>query len=324
MEEFKFDFGEPLKMNCEEITETLRTIPKETLDNYGIALDGEGTDTPHDAVVEGEVYAMRLNGEGMTRMTREGYTIPDCSDYYWFGHGKWSGRGGKKPAFIIPHHMAGNLSVQQFYAIMASSRQMSATVSIHTDGTVYAWVPEEMRPWTTGSYMADQDALTMEIANDEIGGDWHISDTAYNKAVEVAAGWCKFYGIDPHWKEGAMGTIQEHKQWAATACPGPYMSRKIESGQFERDIKAFLNPPKPKPQPTPSVKYRVQAGAFKSEERCDAMLNQIHQKGFKAIKKLENGMWKVQCGVFSNKENAQKLVDQLKATGIVSAIVEVK
>lgn len=325
-EVFSFDLGDPAGIDSktpEEIKEILKTIPEETLKEYGIALDGEGDDTPEEAVLEGKAFALKLAAP--TRMTREGYTISDYSDFYWFGHGKWSGRGGKTPGFIIPHHMAGDLSVDQFYAIMASARQMSPTVSVHTDGTVYAWVPEEMRPWTTGSYTADQDALTMEIANDEIGGDWHISDTAYNTAVAIAAEWCKRYGIDPYWKPGAMGTIQMHKEWAPTACPGPYMSRKIESGEFEEDVRAAMNPKPPTPTPPkPSVKYRVQSGAFKSEDNCDAWLNTIHQKGFQAIKKYEDGLWKVQCGVFNDKDNAQKLADQLKAKGITAAILEVK
>jgi len=329
MEEIKFDMGDPtqtqsLRLSPEEVREILKTIPKETLENYGI--DEIGDDTPEDAVIEGEVFAMKILDDGITtRMIREGYTITDYADYYWFGHRKWSGRGGKKPGFIIPHHMAGNLTTAQFYAIMASTRQMSATVSVHTDGTVYAWVPEEMRPWTTGSYTADQDALTLEIANDEIGGDWHISDKAYNTAVAIMAEWCKRYGINPYWKEGLMGTLQMHKEWAATSCPGPYMSRKITSGQLAADIKAAMNPPKPPtPTPHPDRKYRVQSGAFKDESKCDAWLNTIHQKGFQAIKRYENGLWKVQCGVFSSKDNAQKLVDQLKAKGITAAIIEVK
>ena len=241
MEEFKFDMGDPtnvISMTDEEVKEVLKTIPQETLDAYGIGLDNKGDDTPEEAEEEGRAYAIKLLSP--TRMVREGYTCTDHADYYWWDHQKWSGRGGKKPGFIIPHHMAGNLTVEQFYAIMKSIRQMSPTISIHTDGTVYAWVPEEMRPWTTGSYTADQDALTMEIANDEIGGDWHISDTAYNMAVVIAAEWCKRYGIDPYWKPGAMGTIQMHKEWAPTACPGPYMSRKIESGQFEA-VKAYAD-----------------------------------------------------------------------------------
>lgn len=327
-EVFSFDMGDPQKkkavtveMSSEEIKRILKTIPQETLDEFGISLDGKGDDTPESAVIEGEKFSIEV-----TRMTREGFTITDHADFYWFDHRKWSGRGGKKPGYIIPHHQAGNLTYEQVMAIMASAREMSATVFILSDGTVIAIVPEEMRPWTTGSYTADQDALTMEIANDEIGGDWHISNKAYNTAVEIAAEWCKRYGIDPYWKPGAMGTIQMHKEWAPTACPGPYMSRKIESGQFEADIRAILNPPKPAPAPTPSVtvKFRVQSGAFKSEENCDAWINTIHQKGFQAIKKKEGNLWKVQCGIFESRDNAQKLVDQLKAKGITAAILEVK
>lgn len=334
-EVFVFDLGDPTENTSEihytkckfnfseeEIQEILKTIPEETLKNYGL---DKGTDTPESADKEGALYAARLKMDesaALTRMTREGYTCTDKADFYDWSHGKWSSRGGKRPAFIIPHHMAGNLTPAQFYAIMHSSRQMSPTVSVHTDGTVYAWVPEEMRPWTTGSYMADQDALTLEIANDEIGGDWHISDTAYYTAVAICAEWCKRYGIDPYWKPGAMGTIQEHKQWAQTACPGPYLSRKIESGQFEADIRAILNPPKPQPTPTPGkAKYRVQVGAFKSKENAEVYRKVIKARTkIEAILKQEGGYYKVQCGAFASKENAEAMVNRLKAAGFPAII----
>lgn len=73
-----------------------------------------------------------------------------------------------------------------------------------------------------------------------------------------------------------------------------------------------------------NVRFRVQSGAFKIEEESDDWINTIHQKGFQATKKKEGKLWKVQCGVFSSRDNAQKLVDQLKAKGITAAILEVK
>lgn len=174
-------------------------------------------------------------------MKREGYTISDSSDYYNFRHKKYSSRCGKKIIKIIPHHMAGNLSVAQFTGIMNSSRSMSPTVSVHSDGTVFSWVPEELRPWTTGGVW-DCEALTLEIAND--GGastDWHISDVAYNTAVKVMAEWCKRYKIDPKYSYRGPG-INMHKDWSSTACPGGYLEKKIKSGQLERDIKRAMNP----------------------------------------------------------------------------------
>ena len=174
-------------------------------------------------------------------MKRDGYTLTDCADFYNFKHKKWNSRYGKKITRIIPHHMAGNLSPRDFYNIVAGKRQMTPTVAVFSDGQVWAYVPEEFRPWTTGSQEADGCALTLEIAND--GGsttDWHISDKAYNAAVQVMADWCKRYNINPKYTYRGNG-INMHRDWAATACPGGYMYKKIVSGQLERDIRKAMN-----------------------------------------------------------------------------------
>lgn len=33
--------------------------------------------------------------------------------------------------------------------------------------------------------------LTIEVANDEIGGDWHVSDAAFNKLIELCVDICQ-------------------------------------------------------------------------------------------------------------------------------------
>lgn len=291
-------------LDAEEVKEVLKTIPEETLVEHGLM---EGDDVPEVDLIE-EVEP--------TRMKREGYTITDRADYYWFGHKKWSSRGGLKPNKIIPHHHAGNLTVKQFLAIMQSTRQMSPTVSVHTDGTVYAWVPEEMRPWTTGSYAADQTALTLEIANDQIGGNWHISDKAYNLAVQICAEWCKRYNIVPVWKANRKGTIQMHKEWASTACPGPYLSNKITSGQFAADINAILHP-----APKTKTLYKVQCGAFSKKVNAVNYQQAIKKAGFDAILKEDKGYFKVQIGAYSVKANAEAMLAKVKAAGFGGVIV---
>lgn len=291
-------------LDAEEVKEVLKTIPEETLVEHGLM---EGDDVPEIDLIE-EIEP--------TRMKREGYTITDRADYYWFGHKKWSSRGGLKPNKIIPHHHAGNLTVKQFLAIMQSTRQMSPTVSVHTDGTVYAWVPEEMRPWTTGSYAADQTALTLEIANDQIGGNWHISDKAYNLAVQICAEWCKRYNIVPVWKANRKGTIQMHKEWASTACPGPYLSNKITSGQFVADINKILNP-----APKTKTLYKVQCGAFSKKVNAVNYQQAIKKAGFDAILKEDKGYFKVQIGAYSVKANAEAMLAKVKAAGFGGVIV---
>lgn len=227
-------------LSDEEVKEVLATIPEETLMYH---IDLMGNDTPKDLPVE--------DIEPATRMKRAGYTISDKADFYYFAHKKWSSRWGKKPNRVVWHHMAGNLTVKQFMAIMLSTRQMSPTISIHTDGTVYAWVPEEMRPWTTGSYAADQTALTFELANDQIGGDWHISNTVLDLAAQIHAEWSKRYGIPTTYSYRGAG-INMHKDWAATSCPGPYLENLIRNGTITAKINHYLGID---PKPTPSSDY---------------------------------------------------------------------
>ena len=250
-------------------------------------------------------------------MKREGYTITDHADWYWFGHKKWSSRQGNKITRIIPHHMAGNLTKAQFDSIMSSSRQMSPTVAVYSDGSVSAYVPEEMRPWTTSGWEADKCALTLEIANDEIGGNWHISDKAYNMAVAIMAEWCIRYNITPSYKANRKGTIQMHKEWANTACPGPYLSQKITSGQLTKDINAAIAKAK-----GGNKIYVVQCGAYSKKVYAVNLAQKLKNAGFTAILKNEDGKIKVQCGAFSVKANAEALANQIKAKKFNVAIIE--
>lgn len=260
-------------------------------------------------------------------MKREGYTLTDYADYYDFSHGKWSSRSGNGIRRIIPHHMAGNLTETQFYNIIHGGRQMSPTVAVFTDGTVWAYVPEEFRPWTTGGWDADCCALTLEIAND--GGaesGWHISDKAYNTAVAIMAEWCKRYGIDPVYTYRGSG-LNMHRDWASTACPGDYLYQKITSGQLTADIRKAMNPkpPTPTPKPTPSdVVYRVQCGAFKVKKNAENLKAKLNADGFNCWINEENGLYKCQCGAFKDKKNADGLVATLKKKGYKPAIIEVK
>lgn len=298
-------------LSPDEVAEVLRTIPEGTLAHHDLV---SATDTPEDAIKEGDAYADSILS--VERMKREGYTISNKSDFYWFGHRKWSSRGGKKPIRVVWHHMAGNLTPKQFLAIMQSSRQMSPTISIHTDGTVYAWVPEEMRPWTTGSYAADQQALTFELANDQIGGQWHLSDKVIDLAAQIHAEWSKRYGIPTTYSYRGAG-INMHKDWANTACPGPYLEGLIKNGTITRKINAYLNPPAPKP--TVKKQWIVQAGAFEKKTsavdmkvRITSKTNGRTGKKFDAFVKSENGMHKVRCGTFENESNAVQLMADLK------------
>ena len=88
-----------------------------------------------------------------------------------------SGRKGKKVCKITPHHCAGILTAEQIGKIFArASRNASATYGIGNDGIIACFVDEENRPWTSSSPSNDYQAITIEVSNCEVGGEWKISE----------------------------------------------------------------------------------------------------------------------------------------------------
>lgn len=131
---------------------------------------------------------------------------------------------------ITIHHMAGNLSVETCGNIFASeARQASANYGIGSDGRVGLYVDEAHRAWTSGSPANDYRAVTIEVANDQVGGNWHVSDKALNKLIELCVDICRRNHIQKlDYTGDANGDLTMHKFFQATTCPGPYLTSKMQ------------------------------------------------------------------------------------------------
>lgn len=129
---------------------------------------------------------------------------------------------------ITIHHVAGNLSVETIGNIFQpTARQASANYGIGTDGRVGMYVEEKNRSWCSLSAANDNQAITIEVSNDEIGGNWHVSDAALAKTIELCVDICKRNGITKLVFTGdATGNLTQHNYFAATVCPGPYLKSK--------------------------------------------------------------------------------------------------
>lgn len=138
---------------------------------------------------------------------------------------------------ITIHHMAGNLSVETCGNVFApSSRQASSNYGIDTDGRVGMYVEEKDRAWTSSSPENDNQAVTIEVANDQIGGNWHVSDKAYNKLIDLCVDICQRNGIKKlNFTGDKTGNLTMHCYFASTSCPGPYLKSKFP------DIAAKVN-----------------------------------------------------------------------------------
>lgn len=130
---------------------------------------------------------------------------------------------------ITIHHMAGNASVETCGNIFANpARKASSNYGIGSDGRVGMYVEEKNRSWCSSSPENDNQAITIEVANDVVGGNWHVSDKALAKLIDLCVDICKRNGIEKlNYTGDKNGNLTMHKWFAATACPGPYLESKF-------------------------------------------------------------------------------------------------
>lgn len=145
-------------------------------------------------------------------------------------------REGKIDAITI-HHMAGDLSLEQLGAEFAlADRRASANYGVDRYGGVGLYVEEQNRAWTSSNVDNDNRAVTIEVANDVNGGDWHVSDASYEALIELCVDICRRNGIDALVYTGDdSGNLTTHNMFADTDCPGAYLESRL------RDIADKVN-----------------------------------------------------------------------------------
>lgn len=233
---------------------------------------------------------------------------------------------------ITIHHMADNLTVEECGKQFASAaRKASSNYGIGSDGRVGMYVEEKNRAWSSANKENDEQAVTIEVANDEIGGNWHVSDKALAKLIELCADICKRNSIkELDFTGNKTGNLTMHKWFVATTCPGPYLASKFPYIADEVN-KILENSNKGEDSQTPDMTentdksdtlYRVQAGAFAEKENADRQLIKVQEAGFDAIEKREDDLYKVQVGAYAKEDNAKKQADKLEEAGFEAAVIE--
>lgn len=136
----------------------------------------------------------------------------------------------KKPIRKITiHHMAGNLTVEQCGAVFApTSRKASSNYGIGTDGRIGMYVEEKDRAWTSSSPDNDNQAVTIEVANNTLGQNWTVSDKAMASLIDLCVDICKRNGIQRlNFTGDKTGNLTMHCYFKSTLCPGPYLKSKF-------------------------------------------------------------------------------------------------
>lgn len=181
---------------------------------------------------------------------------------------------------ITIHHMAGNLSIETCANVfMPTSRQASSNYGVGTDGRIGMYVEEKNRAWTSSNAANDNQAVTIEVANDETGGNWHVSDKALAATIDLCVDICKRNGIKKlNFTGDASGNFTQHNYFAATACPGPYLKSKYQ--YIADEVNKRLGVVPPTPTPAPGTLYRVQVGAYAQKANAEAMSKKLKAAGF--------------------------------------------
>lgn len=150
----------------------------------------------------------------------------------------YDSREGTPITDITIHHMAGNLTVYQCGEVF-QTREASANYGIDGEGRVGLYVEEKYASWANANKPSNQRSITIELANDQVGGDWHVSDTAIEKCIELCVDICKRNGIDLVYTGDTSGTLTRHNMFYATACPGPYLQSKFP--YIEKEVRRRMS-----------------------------------------------------------------------------------
>ena len=175
---------------------------------------------------------------------------------------------------ITIHHMACRATAEACAAsFMPTSRRASANYCIGYDGSVALSVPEERRSWCSNSRENDDRAITIEVSNDGGGPDWHVSDAALEKLVQLCADICRRNGIERlNFTGDVSGNMTLHKWFTNTTCPGPYLESNMP--WIAEEVNKRLGA-----EEAPAL-YRVQVGAFRVKSNAEKLRDTLREAGY--------------------------------------------
>ena len=126
------------------------------------------------------------------------------------------GRGGQKIQYVVVHHNAGILSIDQIWQVW-QTRAASAHYQVESGGRIGQLVWDRDTAWHAANQTANQRSIGIEVSNS--GGaaqDWPISSTAIREAARLAAAVCAYYKLG---RPVSGKNIRWHREFTSTSCP---------------------------------------------------------------------------------------------------------
>ena len=222
---------------------------------------------------------------------------------------------------ITPHCVVDQLSCETICACFPEGRGASCNYGIGSDGRISLCVDEGNRSWCSSSNANDQRAVTIECASDKTE-PYAMTDAVYESLVNLCTDICKRNG-----KKKLLWFADKDKTLAYNPASDEmvitvhrWFTNKSCPGDwlYNRlgDLAARVTTNLGGSQSSNNdVLYRVQTGAFSVKENADRMLEKVKAAGFDTYMIQVDGLYKIQVGAYSKKENADAMANKLKAAG---------
>lgn len=126
------------------------------------------------------------------------------------------GRGGNKIEYVVVHHNAGVLSIDQIWNVW-QDRQASAHYQVTTAGQIGQLVYDSNTAWHAGNATANAKSIGIEFSNSAGAPNWPINDKTVEEGAHLIAAICRYYKLG---RPTVGKTVRFHREFSSTSCPG--------------------------------------------------------------------------------------------------------
>lgn len=126
---------------------------------------------------------------------------------------------------ITIHHCASILTIDALGALWQREGRKGSSHYGVSETNIGQYVHESDVAWTNGNWEANCRAVTIETSNGGAAPEWPVSDTTFQTLVTLVADIARRNGLG---KLVKGKNLTWHSMYAATACPGPYLSGKLQ------------------------------------------------------------------------------------------------
>lgn len=170
----------------------------------------------------------------------------------------------KKIRCIAIHHMAGVLSAEECGNIFVrAERNASTHYGIGNDGKIGNYIDESDTAWANSNWASNCESISIETSNSSLGGNWPVSDTAYNSLIKLVADIAK---------RNNLGTLIPgqnliwHRMFVATSCPGAYLLSRMQDIADKANAINSGNQPLPARKSNAEIADEILAGKWGNGE----------------------------------------------------------